>query len=383
MVNLVQESNMLINTFCAASFMYLGYILWLKSNHENILANRWMSFFLWFVSFLQLDDAFMMAGTYLKYPHLFSLFDPFIFAIAPSLYLSVFHFAQPDRRFYPKSLLHFIPALLILMLSIPAFLESEKQKLELIKILIVPKEKLDVVAVVVFSILFIQCFLYLGVSFIEMLKHQKLLQLITSNKAERDLKWLKYFLLVIAVLLGLWILEIVFFKTFAGAEMSWGYLLGCYFLGYHAVRQKEIFPFASQDLQDIHEIMQEDESLVHSTSSFDPDQKERLIQLIENEKPYLDPELSLPKLAKMMNCGTHELSSLINRGFERNFYQLINAYRIEESKRLLLDERLSHLNILAIGLEAGFNSKTTFNTTFKNHTGISPLEYRKRHLLGN
>ncbi|AEE53589.1 AraC family transcriptional regulator [Haliscomenobacter hydrossis] len=374
---------MLINTFCAASFIYLGFTLWLKSRDQNTLANRWLALFLLFVSFLQLDDAFMAAGTYLIYPHLFSLLDPFIFAVAPCLYWSVFHFTQPDRRFYPQSLLHFTPAMLLFVLSIPAFLESEKEKLELIKILSVPKDKINTVAIVAFSIVFLQCILYLSFSFIEILKHQKRLQLITSNKAESDLNWLKYFLLVIAVLLGLWMLEIGFFKTFAGAEMSWGYLLGCYFLGYHAIRQKEIFPFASQDLQDIHEIMQENESLVHSTSIFDPDQKERLIQLIENEKPYLDPELSLPKLAKMMNCSTHELSNLINRGFERNFYQLINAYRIEESKHLLLDEQLSHLNILAIGFEAGFNSKTTFNTTFKNLTGMSPLEYRKQHLLSD
>jgi AraC-like DNA-binding protein len=68
---------------------------------------------------------------------------------------------------------------------------------------------------------------------------------------------------------------------------------------------------------------------------------------------------------------------LNEKGFERNFYQLINGYRVEESKRLLVDEQLLHLNILAIGFEAGFNSKTTFNTTFKNQTGMSPLEYRK------
>lgn len=75
--------------------------------------------------------------------------------------------------------------------------------------------------------------------------------------------------------------------------------------------------------------------------------------------------------------ATATVQWLNEKGFERNFYQLINGYRVEESKRLLVNEQLLHLNILAIGFEAGFNSKTTFNTTFKNQTGMSPLEYRK------
>ncbi|WP_353485333.1 helix-turn-helix domain-containing protein, partial [Haliscomenobacter sp.] len=117
---------------------------------------------------------------------------------------------------------------------------------------------------------------------------------------------------------------------------------------------------------------------VKPETEIDFQQKEQLRLLLEEQKPYLDPELSLPKLAEMMACSTHELSHLINQGFERNFYQLINGYRVEESKRLLVNEQLLHLNILAIGFEAGFNSKTTFNTTFKNQTGMSPLEYRKQ-----
>lgn len=171
--------------------------------------------------------------------------------------------------------------------------------------------------------------------------------------------------------------EITFYTNFLDGKMSWIYWLGTFFLGYYAIQQKEIYPFAPQELAEIAAIIQEQPLAHPSASCVDEARKEQLRHLMENEKPYLDPELSLPKLAQLMHCSTHELSHLINQGFERNFYQFINSYRIEESKRLLSDPQLDYLTILAIGFEAGFNSKTTFNTTFKQLVGMSPVEFRK------
>lgn len=63
---------------------------------------------------------------------------------------------------------------------------------------------------------------------------------------------------------------------------------------------------------------------------------------------------------------------------KRNFYDLVNSYRVEEAKRLLLDPKNSNYTILSVGFEAGFNSKTTFNTVFKKFTGLSPTEFKER-----
>jgi len=383
MVNLVQESNMLINTFSAASFMYLGYILWLKSYNDNTLANRWMALFLLFVGFLQLDDALGESGFYLQHPHLFNLLDLSIFAVSPILYFSVFHFTLPEQRISRRTILHFIPTFLLLLLSLPIHLLNRDELIELIKSDEALQIKLGTVEIIFYSILFMQCSTYLIFSLRKILRHQKQLRKISSNSAKTDLNWLKFFWIGISLMLLLWIAEVVFLDQTVMQQSGWGYLICCYYLGFYATKQKEIFPYAQKDLEAIAEIIQDKSHEVKPETEIEFQQKEQLRLLLEEKKPYLDPELSLPKLAQMMNCSTHELSSLINRGFERNFYQLINAYRIEESKRLLLDDRLSHLNILAIGFEAGFNSKTTFNTTFKNHTGMSPLEYRKRHMLGN
>ncbi|WP_373549093.1 helix-turn-helix domain-containing protein [Haliscomenobacter sp.] len=368
---------MIINALCAGSFIYLAFVLLLKSRHTNTLANRWLALFLVFVSFLQLDDALMMSGAYLKHPHLFNIFDLFIFGVAPSLYLAVFHFVQASRQFYVRSLWHFAPCFLILILSVPAFLDSKAAKLELIKAISISDKTLNIVEIVVFAILFLQCVVYLLLGYVKILRHQKNLQLVSSNQAETDLNWLKNFWYVISILLLLWIIEIVFYTNFLGGEMSWAYWLGTFYLGAYAIQQKEIYPFVAQELAEIKEIIQEKNLSQMGAIEVDPLQKEQLLTLMKDQKPYLDPELSLPKLAQLMHCSTHELSHLINQGFERNFYQFINTYRIEESKRLLQDQKLDHLNILAIGFEAGFNSKTTFNTTFKQLVGMSPLEFRK------
>ncbi len=98
---------------------------------------------------------------------------------------------------------------------------------------------------------------------------------------------------------------------------------------------------------------------------------------METDKCFLDHDLSLPHLAKKMDLTSHELSYLLNEGLGVSFFEFVNRYRVEEAKTLLLSPEYHHLNILGIAYETGFNSKTTFNTSFKKFTGVSPSEFRK------
>ncbi|MEF9477974.1 helix-turn-helix domain-containing protein [Chryseobacterium sp. 1B4] len=97
---------------------------------------------------------------------------------------------------------------------------------------------------------------------------------------------------------------------------------------------------------------------------------------MEIQKPYLDSELNLIRLAEMLSVSTHHLSYVINTGFGKNFFQYVNEYRIDHAKKLL-KEPDSKLSILGIAYESGFNSKTSFNTTFKKVTGQTPSEFKK------
>lgn len=106
--------------------------------------------------------------------------------------------------------------------------------------------------------------------------------------------------------------------------------------------------------------------------------KQLLLQVMEAEKPYLDPFLTLDKLAGLLETNPKHLSAVINNGFNKNFYEFVNAYRIQEVKKLLQAPDYKHLTIAAIANEAGFNSKSTFNAIFKKHTNLTPKEFLRQ-----
>ena len=107
---------------------------------------------------------------------------------------------------------------------------------------------------------------------------------------------------------------------------------------------------------------------------------EKLLEYLERKKPYLDNDLKLQDIADTMGLPSYHLSQIINTQLNRNFYDLINSYRIEEAKRQLSDPDKHDLKILAIAFEAGFNSKSAFNVAFKKYTNITPSRYRQSQL---
>jgi len=109
----------------------------------------------------------------------------------------------------------------------------------------------------------------------------------------------------------------------------------------------------------------------------------KIIMAMENEKAYQETELSLQSLAEKLGCPPYQVSQAINDGMNKNFYDLVNSYRVEEAKRLLLQPKNRNYTVLAVGFEAGFNSKTTFNTVFKKFTGLTPTDFRERQQISS
>ncbi len=91
---------------------------------------------------------------------------------------------------------------------------------------------------------------------------------------------------------------------------------------------------------------------------------------------YRDAELTLTSLAEALGIHPHELSRIVNEAFGKNFNDFINEYRIREVTRKMRDSAYDRLTLLGIALDSGFNSKTTFNRTFRQMTGKSPMEYK-------
>ena len=102
--------------------------------------------------------------------------------------------------------------------------------------------------------------------------------------------------------------------------------------------------------------------------------RERLLRLMEEERPWLEPELTLAELAARLRTNTSLLSHVINTGCGQNFNDFVNRYRVAEAERKLQDPRLAHYSLVGIALESGFNSKSTFNRVFKKLTDRTPSE---------
>ena len=105
--------------------------------------------------------------------------------------------------------------------------------------------------------------------------------------------------------------------------------------------------------------------------------RKKIEHYMESAKPYLDPSISLHELADELSIPPHHLSQVINSEFKKNFFDFINFYRINESKKILSGFDSNKKTILEILYESGFNSKSVFNSAFKKHTGLTPTQYRK------
>lgn len=100
-----------------------------------------------------------------------------------------------------------------------------------------------------------------------------------------------------------------------------------------------------------------------------------LKRLMETNRLYLDPELTLKKVADLLNTNTKYLSQVVNHQAGVNFQQYINLYRVEEAKSKIVKDSLSNLTLYGIALQCGFKNKSTFYKVFKETTGYTPKDF--------
>ena len=106
--------------------------------------------------------------------------------------------------------------------------------------------------------------------------------------------------------------------------------------------------------------------------------EENLEKVLNKKKLYLNPNLNLNTLANETHVSPPDLTTYLNKILNKNFNQFITDFRIEESKSLLNSIKENKLNIEQVMYSSGFNSKSVFNTAFKNRTGMTPSEYKKQ-----
>ena len=212
-------------------------------------------------------------------------------------------------------------------------------------------------------------------------KYQVKVPHFASETSEIDLNWLIYIIIGILLLhLSITIHNIVFYPSSLGEYINLFVLIIVYFAGFHALKQKEIYPKDEKQRLEVLSISTQEDVAVEKRKLMTDEElihrKANLVELMTQEQPFLDSEINLSRLAKIAEHTPHQLSYVINRGFNENFFQFINRYRVERAKELLVSKTSSKFSMVGIAFESGFNSKTSFNTTFKKLVGKTPSEYK-------
>ncbi len=367
---------MILNTvligMAAGGAFLLGFLLFFNPQKNNVVANRWLGIFAFTLALAILEIFLNNLG--FQSPVFLELIGLSRFLSAPTLYLTILYFTSPSRIFRSKDLFHFMPFVLFALFRVPFMITGQNPQFsEQFSMIIFP---------ILINALPVQSLLYWLLSFRKLQQHLQNLRLITSSTESIDLLWLRNFLLVLMCIVILWFNLLFFNVSFLYDFTPFLYLVCIYFLAYFSLQQKEIYPFNKKELTELSEIISEvQNSKTEKYKRLSDSQldffKHRLEDLMAIQKIYLDNELSLPVLAQKLGINSHETSYLINEAFGENFFSYVNKYRVEEAKRLLLSDKYDRFNILGIAFESGFNSKTTFNTTFKKISGQSPSEFVK------
>ncbi len=225
----------------------------------------------------------------------------------------------------------------------------------------------------------VTCFLFFGLAMQKVKNYQKYLYNNYSTTQDKSLGWLIPFLWMNIGITILWFMSylIGWFGYGAAAEVSYiaviiglGLLLYC--IGYNLVLRYDWFYVVPIEIEYV------DESQKNKLSSKTNLYYQNLIRLMQDEKLYTDVELTLQKVSEQLGISSGYLSRIINEKEHKNFFEFVNAYRVQEVKRKLVDKEYLHYSIFGIALESGFKSKSTFNTVFKRMTGYTPSGYQKQ-----
>ncbi|KQB42601.1 helix-turn-helix domain-containing protein [Flavobacterium aquidurense] len=376
--------DQIVSFFVAGTTLLLAFLIFANINQVNTKSNRWFGTFIVCVFIIQFNDLLEKTEfmkTRMPINDSLGLTD---FIVAPVFYLSVLYFIQPNRKWRLKNNFHFAFAVIMLILLFLSVVIEVKPPTAIDK-------KNAAIILNVFNLVFCaQVISYCVLAYKKISSYQNNLFLYTSNTAAINLRWLQKVVVCVLLITTLWLIDNVFklaktnilFDQFASVI----YLVGFFFIAYYSLKQKEIPGLNQQEKKEIDDIIREDFSLESNQKKLIPDvelqeMKLILIDVMNTKKPFLDPELSVFKLASQLDISSHQLSYIINKGFDENFYHFINRYRIEEAKKMIQDPNMQHLSLIGIAFEVGFNSKTVFNTTFKKTTNQTPSEFKKANLI--
>ena len=381
-------------------------LLYKKAIRIESAAEKWLAFFLLLCALFISPWMLGFAGWYDNQPYRDIIFyTPFqhLFFIGPVIFFYVQSLLNPSFKFGKKDWIHFFPGILYLMYSL-VIVVVDKVILHRYYFLADGSDRDFDTWYQLSGFVSMVAYFLLSLRYYKLYK--KLMLQVVSYADTVLFKWIKNFLYAFLIMLLIRLLFFIasFFSFFSAMQYiaSWweyfSFAIVTYYIaitGYsNSIETKVPFklnllsyqpslllntasPFYNADLIEEVEVInietiqaekQEDLNLIEAW-------KPKIAQLLQNEKVYEDPELSLTQVAKQLKTNPSIISKVINQGFQLNFNDFINQYRIEAVKQKLKAGEQKTQTLLSIAYDCGFNSKATFNRAFKKSTGLSPKDY--------
>jgi AraC-like DNA-binding protein len=358
------------------SLLMAFFLLTVKT--ENKLANRLFALFFIF-SAIDLSGFFMYLYTE-NHRNLEIFRSTFCLLGMPSFYLYVLSVCYSDFRLKWKHLAHLLPFIIINLLFIPRiYLSIDEGSF------IGPLNQMSEIYFIQVVIEFQYVFYIVGV-FLILKKYKEIYLENYTNPGTSTYKWLFQMTCVFLVAHSIVALKNIlrytgFREIFLWANVLVGSIalfVTCWFI-MKALKYPELFRGINSKLKLTKDILPEAEGKpvsVNEQNDLISSQITELKQYMTEKEPFLDPSLTIQELSNQIHIPVRDLSILINHHIDQHFFDFVNEYRIQKAMNILKDQSKSQLTVLEILYEVGFNSKSSFNTSFKKYTNLTPTAYR-------
>ncbi|TDO72822.1 AraC-like DNA-binding protein [Flavobacterium chryseum] len=360
------------------SLLLAFFLLTVKT--ENKLANR---LFAWFFIFSAVDLSGFFIDAVTRTALNWEIFrsTACLFGM-PLFYLFVLAVCYSDFRLQWKHLVHLLPFIVVNLVFIPRiYLNLDTDRDTFVAALNQLPEIYFIQILIEFQYLF-----YIVSVFLILKKYREIYLENYANSNAATYKWLFQITCVFLIAHSIVALKNLlrysgFREIFLWANVLVGSIalfITCWFI-MKALNHPELFRGVNSKLKLTKDILPEVEDKLTSTNVQDDlisSQISTLKQYMAEKEPFLDPSLTIQELANQIDIPVRELSVLINHKMDQHFFDFVNEYRIQKAMNILKDQSKSQLTVLEILYEVGFNSKSSFNTSFKKYTNLTPTAYR-------
>jgi AraC-like DNA-binding protein len=349
-------------------------LLLVSSKRGNRLANRIMALFLLALALGMANGFITFLHLYDHWPVLSILIGSIALTYGPLFYFYIKAMSGREFLWRPSWLGHFIPFLLGLFSWAIFWIFRYTDVIHpgtLAWLVRSPWVPVSIMAVA-------QMAVYISLMIRRLREYSRTIKDSYSTLDNINLRWLKWRLAVFIVIssLGLAVVAVLKFDSrlvnVTGQIVFFLVALNIFATGYRAMLQPQVFFGPGGEA---------DPGKRYQRSSLTPENagllKTRLLEMMEREESFLDPGITLPKLAQTLNVPVNHLSQVINEQLGRNFFDFINGYRVEAAKRLLRQPEAGQHKLISVAFDCGFNSLATFNRVFKERAGRNPSDFRK------